>query len=460
MVKVWNRFAIQVLHGLRERECLVARKNRSAMTNEREPTPGDPRRLVVVFPGQGSQFVGMGRELSARFAVAREAFDEASEALGYDLGRLCREGPEAELAQTVRAQPAILTCSVAAWRVFQRECGRTPTLGAGHSLGEFSALTCAGALALADAVRLVEARGRFMQEAAPFGSGAMAVVFGPPPGEVAAACEAASTPGELAAVANVNSPEQSVVSGSAVAVRRACQALSAAGAVTQEMKISIPAHSPLMAPAAERLASALAPLPLADAAWPVLANATAEPYGRAAAVRELLVRQLTRPVPWHSIATLLAAHAPEAVVELGPRAALRDLFKAAFPLTPCFAAGEPTGLEAACRFLARPTAASPAPPWEPFLARCLVIAVATRNRTESPERHELAVAEPYRRLQALRRAQGERGGPPTREQVRQGAELLRRLLRSKKVPLEERARRFGRLFQQTDTAALFPDFDP
>lgn len=421
-----------------------------------------PRRLAVVFPGQGAQHVGMGRALCERFPVARETFAEASEALGYDLARLCGEGPEEQLGRTVHAQPAILTCSVAVWRVLEKECGLAPVLGAGHSLGEFSALACAGVLAFGDAVRLVEARGRFMQRAAPLGSGGMAAVFGLPGARVEALCAELSAGGERVWVANFNSAEQVVISGTSAGVKRACERLTAEGGVTHEMKISIPAHTALMRPAAEQLAEALARVPLADARFPVISNATVEPYQQAAMVRDNLVRQLTRPVQWRRIMALLAEGSFDAILEVGPRTVLRDLFKMEFPRTPCFAVGDETGVEAVRRFLARPPPGTleAQPGWAEFLPRCLALAVATRNRAADASRYEAAVVEPYRKLEALRRAQREQGQVPTREQIRQGAELLRRILRSKKLPEPDRARRFQRLLHETGTAALLPDFEP
>ena len=232
------------------------------------------KKTAVVFPGQGSQRIGMGKSLCECFATARRTFEEASEVLGYDLLAVCTAGREDVLGQTVHAQPALLTLSVAAFRVLEEERLLEPSLGAGHSLGELSALTCAGALPFRDAVKLVALRGRAMQEAVPVGVGAMLAVFGVEPARVQEVCARLSTPDAVVSVANYNSSTQLVLSGHREAVRRASEQLESQGAVTHLLAVSIPSHSALMQPAAEKLAEALVGIPVSAPRWPVVSNVT------------------------------------------------------------------------------------------------------------------------------------------------------------------------------------------
>ncbi len=276
----------------------------------------------VVFPGQGSQRVGMGRALCERFARARETFDEADAALGFALSRLCFEGPEEALRLTEHTQPAILTTSVAT--------GLAPARFAGHSLGEWSALVAAGALRFTDAVRLVRARGRFMQEAVPVGTGAMAAVIGLDPEQVEAACREAQAalPGRVVEPANFNAPGQVVVAGHADAVARAGEAARARGAKrVMPLPVSAPFHCSLMQPAGERLAREMEDVAVGPLAACVYSNVTAAPYPGPERVTELLVRQVSSPVRWEEIVRALAADGVRIVIEVGPGEVLSGLVK-------------------------------------------------------------------------------------------------------------------------------------
>lgn len=286
--------------------------------------------LAFVFPGQGSQRVGMGRALCERFAAARETFDEADAALAFALSRLCFEGPEETLRLTEHTQPAILTASVAAYRVLAAETGLAPGCLAGHSLGEWTALVAAGALQFGDAVRLVRARGRFMQEAVPAGSGAMAAVIGLAADGVEAACREAQAPGsgEVVEPANFNAPGQIVVAGHAAAVERACQAAKRRGAGRAlPLPVSAPFHCSLMRPAGERLARALAGVAVGSLRVPVYSNVEAAPYPGPGAVAGLLVRQVSSPVRWEASVRAMAAAGVRTAIEVGPGEVLSGLIK-------------------------------------------------------------------------------------------------------------------------------------
>ena len=286
--------------------------------------------LALLFPGQGSQSVGMGKSLCEASRAARRIFEEADDVLGFPLSRICFEGPEEELRRTAVTQPAILTHSVAAWsdlrdRFPERLEGAALT--AGHSLGEYSANVAAGALPFARAVALVHARGRFMQEAVPEGVGAMAAIVGLAAEAVDDACREAAH-GEIVAPANYNSPEQTVIAGHAAAVARASEACLARGAKRAiPLQVSAPFHCALMSPARERMAPLLAEAPFADAAIPVVTNVDASPESAGARLRDALVRQIDSPVRWVASVQRLAREGVDRALEIGPGNVLAGLVK-------------------------------------------------------------------------------------------------------------------------------------
>jgi len=282
--------------------------------------------IACLFPGQGSQRVGMGKALAEAHAVCRTTFDEADAALGEPLSRLCFEGPEDQLQLTENTQPAILAVSVATWRLLAQQ-GLRPAFVAGHSLGEYSAHVAAGTLAFADALRIVRRRGRYMQEAVPVGEGAMAAVLGLDADEVAAACVDAAE-GDVVSAANINAPGQIVIAGSRAAVDRAGARAKAMGAKRViPLKVSAPFHCALMRPAEARLAPELRGLAVSAPGIPVVANVDGEPRRDAAAAIEALVRQVSRPVQWQAVMQRLASEGVRTYVEVGPGTVLSGLVR-------------------------------------------------------------------------------------------------------------------------------------
>jgi [acyl-carrier-protein] S-malonyltransferase len=299
--------------------------------------------VVFLFPGQGSQAVGMGKELTEKFPVARRTFDEADEALGYRLSQLCFEGPEEKLRMTEITQPAILTASVAAWRVL-KEKGVSPRFTAGHSLGEYSAHVAAGTISFADAVRTVRNRGKYMQEAVPVGVGAMAAILAMDLEDLIAACVDAAQ-GEVCQPANINSPEQIVISGHTGAVERAAKLAGEWGAKRAVMlPVSAPFHCSLMMPAQDRLAADLQSVQFQRPGVAVVCNVDAASLDDANPSRDALVRQVTGAVKWDQSIRLLIAKGIQTFVEVGPGKVLCGLMRQIDRSKTCLNVGDEASL--------------------------------------------------------------------------------------------------------------------
>ena len=307
--------------------------------------------LAAVFPGQGSQSVGMLAGLADAFPAVEATYAQASETLGYDLWRVCREGPAEKLNATECTQPAMLAAGVAVWRVWVEQGGRAADAMAGHSLGEYSALVCADAVAFTDAVALVAARGRFMQEAVPSGQGAVAAVLGLDDDAIETACRAAEQ-GDVVRPVNFNAPGQVVLAGHAEAVARAIGLAREAGARRAVLlPLSVPVHSPLMRPAADRFRSRIEEVGFSTPAVPVIANIGVEPHGDPVSIRDRLVRQLFSPVLWAATVRRLAESGIEEVVEPGPGRVLAGLNRRIDRSLGAHAVFDPASLHAAIEAL-------------------------------------------------------------------------------------------------------------
>jgi len=281
---------------------------------------------AFIFPGQGSQYVGMGKELFENFSVAKRVFQEADDTLHFSVSALCFKGPEDVLKLTENTQPAILTTSVGALRVLEAEKGMIPQFTAGHSLGEYSALVASGALSFPEAVKTVRLRGKFMQEAVPVGEGAMAAVLGMEREQIEELCEACSS-GEVLAPANFNCPGQIVIAGHSKAVERAIERIKQEGKKAVLLPVSAPFHSPLMKPAGDRLGKALEEISVRDLKIPVVTNVEAEVNQSKDRVKGLLVAQVSSPVRWEESMRKMIEKGVEQVLEVGPGKVLSGLMK-------------------------------------------------------------------------------------------------------------------------------------
>ncbi|MBJ2063735.1 ACP S-malonyltransferase [Serratia odorifera] len=303
--------------------------------------------FAMVFPGQGSQTVGMLAELATQYPVVEQTFAEASDALGYDLWQRVQQGPAEELNKTWQTQPALLAASVAIFRVWQQQGGKMPALMAGHSLGEYSALVCAGVLDFKAAIRLVELRGKLMQEAVPVGTGAMYAIIGLDNDAIAKACEE-SAQGEVVAPVNFNSPGQVVIAGNKDAVERAGAACKAAGAKRAlPLPVSVPSHCALMKPAADKLAEALKDVTFNAPQIPVINNVDVRSETDPQAIRSALVRQLFSPVRWTESVEFIAAQGVDSLLEVGPGKVLTGLTKRIVDTLTAAVVNDPASLSAA-----------------------------------------------------------------------------------------------------------------
>ncbi|PWW04859.1 [acyl-carrier-protein] S-malonyltransferase [Paenibacillus cellulosilyticus] len=412
-------------------------------------------RAAVIFPGQGAQYVGMAKELTDKYAFARTRFAEASDAAGIDLLKLCAEGPLDRLTLTANAQPAVLAASYIAFEALQQETGLEPTMLAGHSLGEYTALACAGGLSFYDAVRIVRYRGQLMQQAVAPGIGAMMSIIGPSAERVECACAEATMPGSVVVISNYNSPEQTVISGHSDAVERCGELLQEEGAKTVKLNVSAPFHSPLMEEASESLREELLKLDYKPLRYQVISNVTALPHHNESGIAELLTRQLTAPVMWAQTAAYIAQHKMAICIDTGPSSIALNLMRSTSPTMKLFAYDKTVEQDRVHRLFRHMRPAAPST--LAFVSRCLAIAVCTPNTNWNASEYEEGAAKPYKDIHQLQLKLDEEGRAPTDEEMARALEMLVSVFETKRTPPAEQRRRYEQLMKETGTESLFYD---
>ncbi|WP_217556690.1 ACP S-malonyltransferase [Paenibacillus sp. GbtcB18] len=399
-----------------------------------------------LFPGQGSQYVGMGAAWYARYDGAKALFEEASDLAGYDMKSLCFEGSAARLSRTSFTQPALLTVSVLASRVYLHEIGIEPRYSAGHSLGEYSALVSSGVLTFAEALGLVIQRGKFMEEAAEAGLGSMIAVRSSDQAMLEELCRRHSSDGQPAAIAGYNSGSQLVVSGHRNAVASAAEELERLGIEVTRLAVSGPFHSVLMQPAAESLEEALNKVTFKEGRWAVISNTTALPYPDAAAIRQGLVDQMTTPVKWLQTVRFLEKEGVELAVELGPRTVLKNLTRDSSGQIRPYAYDREADAESLADLF----------PVRQFIEAGFSAAVSAPNANWNEEEYAQGVLEPVRRMREMLSSYTEMNGSVRdayglRQDVK---ECVRQVLRTKKVSEKEQEETIRRLFTDSFTKSL------
>jgi malonyl CoA-acyl carrier protein transacylase len=407
------------------------------------------KKLALLFPGQGSQHVGMGQELCQYFPVANRTFEEAGDILKMDLKSLCFNGAPDELTRTDNAQPALLALSVAKFRVYRQEWDIVPTLGAGHSLGEYSALTCANAIDFGDALRLVRLRGQLMQEADRDADGGMMAVSGLEFSVVEEECMTFTDPGHQVVPANYNAQSQVVISGHRAALEEIAKRLSARGGRVVPLKVGAAFHSPLMKPSALRFGDALSATRFRLPEWPVISNIDARPYKDKESIPVLLEKQMTHPVRWQAIMEYINSRDIDIAIEMGPKRVLKNLMKKSVPGIKVYSTNSRDDLQELYEvepddFIEkRPN----------LVERCLAEAVCARNRNFNPETYQSEVVEPYGMLKNMSYLLAEEKNEPTTQKMKDALTHLQTIFNGKNTPVVERIKRLNRIFQESGGAA-------
>ncbi len=415
------------------------------------------KEVALLFPGQGSQYVGMGKELCNEYKLAEETFKEASEVLGFDLKDLCLTGDKEELKQTENTQPAVLTQSVAVYRVLNEKYNLKPVYCAGHSLGEITALTCTGAIDFTDAVRIVRKRGLFMKEAAGEEAGTMAAVMGMKVEEVEQACLKVSEAKKEVIISNYNAPNELVISGFKEGIEQVKEDLSAKGAAVIPLQVSAPFHSSYMEQAADKLEEELKNYTFHQFKWPVISNIDAKPYSDPEEIRERLKEQMVNPVLWSKTINFLEMEEVEAVIELGGKDVLKNLTtKITESITAYSFSDQQQDLNNFNQLLADNEQEVKK---KELINKCLATAVCTKNNNWNNEEYRKGVIEPYNEVSDLASQLEKKDQEPTLEEVKQALKMLRSVFKTKQVPKEKQQERLTEILAATQTRELFSDFE-
>lgn len=418
-------------------------------------------KIAMLFPGQGSQYVGMGKMLCEQFEVAKKTFEEANDALQYNIQKLCFEGSLDELTKTENSQPAILTASVAAFRVYTQEIGVNPDFLAGHSLGEYSALVCSEVIDFTDAVRIVRQRGRLMQEAVPVGVGAMAAVAGIDVCLLEKECEKHSEiSGETVGVSNYNAPDQVVISGNIAAIEILSEKFTAMGAHVVRLNVSAPFHCPLMQQAADNLNKELQKYSYNEFKYPVIANINAQAYKTSDEIVDTLTKQVVMPVRWSETMNYLKGQDVDIAIEMGPKTVLKNLMKRNIKEIPVYSFEADEHIAVVKKQLPDTVKQGAKSKGNLMLliTRCMGVAVCTKNSNWDENEYQKGVVEPFRNIKQKQIKLEEEGVEPTLAQAEEAMLMLRSVFKTKGTPEKEQTERFNQILKETDTEHYFQNF--
>ncbi|PKM50195.1 MAG: [acyl-carrier-protein] S-malonyltransferase [Firmicutes bacterium HGW-Firmicutes-7] len=416
------------------------------------------KNLALVFPGQGSQYVGMGKGLFEKSNIAKRVFEEASDSIGIDIKKMCFEGSLEELSRTENTQPAILTLSVAAFRTYMEKFGEIPAFSVGHSLGEISALTCAGAIEFLDAVKIVRQRGKFMQESSAVGTGCMYAISEIDINYIAEECRKNCIADLIVGISNYNSPQQTVISGHRIAVERVVEQLSLKGATTIGLKVSAPFHSSLMQPASIKLKEELLKYSFNKFNWPVISNVTALPYSTPEEIIENLTKQMVSPVMWQTSVEFLKNIGVTMAVELGPKKVLKNLVQSCTKEITVYSYDDDNDIELLKSFFLNNLAKAGPGFKSTVITKCITTAICTKNRNWDNEAYNKGVVEPYKKVKKLQADLEKEGKDPTLEQMQEALYMLKSVFVTKKVGIDEQVERFNQIFDTAEIHHLFPNF--
>ena len=414
-------------------------------------------KIAFLFTGQGAQYVGMGKTFYDEYEVARQTFEEANDVLGFDLTKICFEGSLGELSKPENIQPALLTVSVAAYRVYMKEIGIAPHFYAGHSLGEYAALTCSGAIRFSDAVKIVRERGLLTKQIIESDIGAMTIIDGIDSKLVEGECKKISTEQQFVSINCYNSPLQVAVAGHKEAVELLEEkVLEMDGNVTPLFR-NAPFHSPLMQDTAEKLKGYLDQITFFPFRNAVISNPTALPFGDYGTIADKLAVQMIKPVKWQETMQFLKKYGVTLAIEMGPKNVLCNLVKGNTPEIDAFCFGQREDRNILFDRLNQNEMLKKHVPT--VITKCLAVAVSTPNKNWDNEEYRKNVVEPYANIQKMQEELDEQGALPTKEQMIEALEMLRTVLQTKKVPVQEQIEWFHHIFEETATYYEFKDFD-